>query len=262
MKKVDYSYTGGLPLSQNVLNWQQDAFREVFGVLASMGFDVGAGDPVIITGCVVAGTTVSDGWIYDGSEVIYFEGGDTATAGTSMIKIQELKTSVVFQNGSNRDIYVDKKWVLDNTGVDDVTALKTFSYHLGNTNGGLMPGGNTLISPVGGTGNLAGVFTFFKTLFAPAMHMKGAVTVQAPAALANPPVYQDLGTLPAAWWPVADIHLKGFIEGYLLEIGGTLKFNDINMKIRTDGKVQAQFIKPDGAVGSYTVIVNALVPLS
>lgn len=263
MKQIKYLYNGGLPLSQDVLKWQQEGYQETILAICSMGYDAVAGDPVIITGCEDVGAGVySAGWIYNGTDLIYFEGGDSVAAGTTNVKVVETTTSVVFGNGASQAIYSNKKYSFDNTGTDDITDLKLFQIAFGGASKGVDPDGIAIIGIAGGTGNLSGQLDFRKFIFVDAMQVVGAIVVQTPSGLADPPAYQTVGTLTSLWIPAKEVHFKANIEGYILETGGTLKFNDVNGRIKTNGDVDFQFIKPDAGVANYTVKVNVVVPLT
>lgn len=259
MKQIKYTFNGGLPLSQNVLDWQQTAYKEVFAAVGKLGWS--AGDPVIITGCDNAGAGVyNTGWLFDGTEFFYFQGGDSVAAGTTMIKLQTLTSSVVFENGASQAIYSRQEYAFDNTGVIDITDLIPFQQAFGAKFSGLMPGGFSNINVAGGTGNLSGQIFLNKLLTVPLLYVRGAIVVQTPAALATPPVYQTVGTVGAGFIPPFTMHFKGLIEGWILETGGTLRFNDVNIRITQAGNIDMQLIKPDAGVATYTVQFTTIIP--
>ena len=125
MKEINYSFNGGMPLSQNVLAFSRDGIRDVLLALYQRGYN---GTPVIVSGCVYDSVTndVTAGWIYDGTEPLYFPGGNTVTAGTNLIKIAEATTTVVFESGANQPIYKTRQYAFDNTGVINITTLRKF----------------------------------------------------------------------------------------------------------------------------------------
>jgi hypothetical protein len=260
MKQIKYSFNGGLPLSQNVLDYMQTGIKDALAALGGLGYN---GDPVIISGCNNAGAGVyNPGWIFNGTEIVYFVGGDSVALGTTMIKLIEHTSTVVFENGATQGIYSEKKYEFDNTGTIDITDLLLFHLALGDKNQGIIPDGVAIMSTVGGTGTLAGQLQFKKHIYARTMQISGATAITAPSAIASPPVYQNVGNLSAAFRPATEVHFKANVEGYILETGGTLRFNDINGRITITGDVAFQFIKPDAGVSSYTIKVNTIVPLT
>jgi hypothetical protein len=97
MNRFDYSNLGGQPIDLDHLNKIQDAYREGFRAMALM-----LGNKVIMSGCDVTGTVVSDGYITYNGEPLYFAGG-TITP-TSEVVIVETPTSVVFDDTTTHDV--------------------------------------------------------------------------------------------------------------------------------------------------------------
>lgn len=262
MKQIKYIFNGGLPLSQNVLDWQQTGYKEVFAAIGKLGWS--GGDPVIMTGCEDAGAGVyNDGWIFDGTEHYYFQGGDSVAAGTTNIKLQEITTTVVFESGASQAIYSRKEYVFDNTGTIAIEDLLLFHKVFGEKTFGLdVANGSGTLNISGGTGNLSGQILMSKYLLTPQMRVRGAIIVQTPSALSDPPVYQTLGNVASAdFHPAFNVHFKANIEGYILETGGVLRFNDVNMRYTTAGNFDVQLIKPDAGVANYTITFNTIIPL-
>ncbi len=87
----------GFPLNQQRLETMQSAYSEIFDGLAAM-----IGDNVIVAGCVVAGNTVSDGWIVLNGTLYPFKG---TTAGVqASIQVREIKTPLTFKNGQKKEV--------------------------------------------------------------------------------------------------------------------------------------------------------------
>lgn len=125
MKQVKYTFNGGLPLSQNVLDWSQQGLKDCVKALCDMGYD---GDPVIIHGCLYDSGTgdVTSGWIYEGTEPMYFPGGNVVTAATTKIKVAETTGTLVYENGASQAVYSTKQYALDNTGTDDILLIRRY----------------------------------------------------------------------------------------------------------------------------------------
>lgn len=115
MKQIDWVFNGGLPLSQNILEWQRDGLRDAINSLLYKGYH---GQPVVITGCVYDPVThdVTAGWIYDGTEACFFPGGNTTTAGTDKIKAVTTTATVVYENGAAQAVYRNRHYAFDATG--------------------------------------------------------------------------------------------------------------------------------------------------
>lgn len=69
MNKINFNQTGGFPLETNTLDFLQNAYQ-LFGAFSAL-----AGDLVILQGCTVTGSSVSDGVVIIGSEVLPFKKG-------------------------------------------------------------------------------------------------------------------------------------------------------------------------------------------
>jgi len=69
MNRFNFLQTGGLPLDLNVLDQIQTAYK-LFNGLGSL-----AGELTIMKGCILTGSTVSDGIVYINGEVLEFRGG-------------------------------------------------------------------------------------------------------------------------------------------------------------------------------------------
>ncbi len=99
MKQIDFSKNGGLPLSQDRLAYMQTAYTEAVQALATL-----AGDKTIVSGCMVTGYNISDGWIVYNGELIRFVGGNLA----SNVAISTTGTGLVFKNGINNTVLNEK----------------------------------------------------------------------------------------------------------------------------------------------------------
>lgn len=106
MKKVihqgfDFAQLGGFPLNQQRLEWMQTAYAELSGGLAAM-----FGDNVIVSGCIVSGQSVSDGWIVVNGELLPFLGSQTGVLDTFLIRTD--LTPLTFKDASNKSVQFRK----------------------------------------------------------------------------------------------------------------------------------------------------------
>ncbi len=90
MKQIDFSKNGGFPLSQDRLAFMQQSYTEAIQTLAAI-----CGDKTIVSGVVVTGANVSDGWIVYSGQLIRFVGGSLA----SRVVVTTTGTGLTFQNG-------------------------------------------------------------------------------------------------------------------------------------------------------------------
>lgn len=49
MKQIDWSFNGGLPLTQDVLQWQRDGLKDALKAIFTMGYN---GVPFALYGCI------------------------------------------------------------------------------------------------------------------------------------------------------------------------------------------------------------------
>lgn len=95
MNKINFNQTGGFPLSTQILDATQEAYKtfNAFGNLA--------GDLVIISGCeIVNGTTVLDGFVSINGELLPFKSGTLSTN----VVIVETADSRGFEDGSVKPV--------------------------------------------------------------------------------------------------------------------------------------------------------------
>lgn len=95
MNKLNRIQTGGFPLKAQRLQEAEDAYT-IFNSFGDL-----AGDKAIISGCTVAGSNTTDGYVYLNGELFEFRGGQTQ----SSVKIIEEPLVRAFQNGENKEIY-------------------------------------------------------------------------------------------------------------------------------------------------------------
>jgi hypothetical protein len=91
MNNSNFNQTGGYPLKTERLQEMQTAYS-IFNSLGAL-----AGNLTIISGCVVTGTTVGDGFVYINGELIEFKEADGA--GTPAVIIIETPVNRSFKNG-------------------------------------------------------------------------------------------------------------------------------------------------------------------
>jgi len=95
--RIDFNQLGGAPFDQQTLGFMQDSYMGIADCLS--GF---VGDNVIVTGCVVAGNSVSAGWIIVKGELLPFAKSETGVLDTFII--QETATPLVFESGESKNV--------------------------------------------------------------------------------------------------------------------------------------------------------------
>lgn len=95
-KKIDFTKTGGLWLTQNTLDFLQDATSTALDAIAKL-----VGDKAVIDGVVITGTNVSDGWISFNGKILPFLGG----LKTNHIDIDTIVANEQYDDGTLKPTY-------------------------------------------------------------------------------------------------------------------------------------------------------------
>lgn len=98
MNKQNFNQLGGFPFETDILNWMQEAYS-LFNLLGDV-----IGNYAIVSGCVVTGSTVSDGVVYADGELYKFVGGNIQ----ANVRILETKTQKTFENGDVKDVHFER----------------------------------------------------------------------------------------------------------------------------------------------------------
>jgi microcystin-dependent protein len=114
MKRIDFNKNGGYPLTQDTANYLQTAYTEALGAIG-----LTFGNKVIVSGCTISGSNISDGWIVINGEVIKFVGGTVNTK----VKITETGTSLTFKNGISNQVLFNKTAACTTIGDFDFSEL-------------------------------------------------------------------------------------------------------------------------------------------
>ena len=98
-KTFDFSKQGGMPLNQQRLEYMQQSYTEALQAVSNL-----MGDMVIVSGCVVNGNNVTDGWVVVGGELLPFRTG--TNTGTFMVR--ESSTNLEFKDGQNKPVQISR----------------------------------------------------------------------------------------------------------------------------------------------------------
>jgi len=95
MNKVEFQQTGGFPIETDTLSYLQDSIFSLQSLAAI------AGDNFILSGAVVTGGNVSDGYVVINGEVLPFRGGALQTK----VVIAEEVAKRPFENGTEKPVF-------------------------------------------------------------------------------------------------------------------------------------------------------------
>lgn len=110
MNRIDYNQTGGFPLSTQILDASQEAYKDFnnYGYLAGNNL-------VIVTGCEVgAGGTVTDGFVNINGELLPFQGN----VETEKVIIVETADQRGFEDGSIKPVIYTRYATFGNGAVE------------------------------------------------------------------------------------------------------------------------------------------------
>lgn len=109
MNTIDYTQTGGFPLDQNVLGFMQAQSQ-----LAQQPANFG-GQLCVISGCVVTGASVSNGFVAINGEVLPFNGGTISPK----VIIVETSTVLMYEDGSAKPVQKTRYATFGDDGVQN-----------------------------------------------------------------------------------------------------------------------------------------------
>lgn len=99
-RRIDFTQLGGFPATQYTFDYMQQAYTQTFA-----GLGAAFGDSAIISGCIVTGNFISDGWVCVNKEILPFTGGSVVIAPDTAVIIVETKESRLFADNSTKDVY-------------------------------------------------------------------------------------------------------------------------------------------------------------
>ena len=114
-KRIDFSFTGGFPFSQNTFDFMQSSYKDAIGALATA-----YGDNVIVTGIDDLGTSYSDGWVIISGVLMPFIGG----AKQDKITTEEISDTETFNDDNVRTVYYTKRAKLASLTGTAITSFK------------------------------------------------------------------------------------------------------------------------------------------
>lgn len=273
MKAIDFTHPGGFPLTQDELDYLQQAYTECLGALASMG----GGGPTIITGMIsstfLGTTTVSDGWFFHGGEMIKFIAGTYSAippGDVPLVSITPTATNLIYNLGSSFGAVLNKTAtvVLGPPSTSfllfPLSVLQPFQLTFGLN--GRETGWNSLaVSTPVPDGGVTGTVFYKKNFLTNTLQIRGLLSANNAQNFAASPaaLFYDMGSLPANYTPV---NVTYFTAHY--PIGSMIK-DDLGISwlkhftcgINTGGQLSINWIRPDIAIAGYSVYLNTIIPL-
>lgn len=273
MKTIDFSQQGGLPLTQDVIDYLQQSNIEMLAALGKAFVSNNTSTvPVIISGMARVGSAIADGYLFYGGRIVQFVQTTIPpiTAGKELaVIIQETDSALVlpFFNGTTPAI---KKWqwatlTTQDTGLAATStqfaysALQPLGAGLAANNMGDVSTAN--IALAAGTGS--GTLNYRKNYPANTVHIWGSVSVVV-ANLTSAPFnpYYAGPSLPAGYIPAATVPFYCYYRYHNVvppvDDSGKDYVRGFNAEVQSTGIISFGLIK---ASSNYTVTFNTIIPL-
>lgn len=272
MNKTDFSHLGGFPLTQDELDYLQQAYIACINTIAATGVNGSA--PYVLTGMAVTGggNTVADGWFVYGGELIKFT-GSTVTPGAgevALVLITDNVSTLVYNDASVFGAHHSKTATLTHAAtVTDashfpVSALLPFGTGFG-LNNREQTWSSLAVSTLAADGGVTGTIYYKKDFTANALQIRGFLTANNAQNFAASPaaLYYTMGTLPAGYIPNNNAYFTAyyFIAGLLKDDLGVAWVKQINCAVISSGQIYVNWIRPDATFVDYSIDFNAIIPL-
>ena len=273
MKAIDFTHAGGFPLTQDELDYLQQAYTECINALALMG---GYG-PILISGMgtnVVGGTTIiANGWFFYNGVMVQFVSGSYSIipiGDVVLVTITPSATSLTYNDGSSYGAILNATATLTlgpsaTTATQfPLSALQPFQLVFGQ-NGRESAWSSLAVSTPILSGGVTGTIYYKKDLMANTLQIRGLLTAgnaqnfgASPSAL-----FYDMGSLPAGYIPNNNAYFTAqyFVSGLIKDDLGVAWIKQINCAVNSIGQISINWIRPDISIGGYAINFNTTIPL-
>ena len=287
MKRTDFSFSGGFPLTQDRLNDMQNAYAECLDALGRVT-GAAATSGVILSGCGlhITGSVygIAAGYIYctDSSgngQVVRVPGqtGVTITGGNvPYLSIDDHATSLTYNDGGVHASVIDRYATLvpaaTGTSVPGILLEMSMMVPYG-TALGLNYREQTwqtlVVNTPAGEGGVTGNVYYKKDTISNTLQIKcdlmGAANAQ------NFPANTDsiwvlMGTLSSAYCPADTVFFTAHVITVLsslisLDHTNVEYIRTVECLVQSNGNLFMRWIQPDTSIAGYTVRFNSIVPL-
>lgn len=278
MKAIDFTRPGGFPLTQNQLNYLQQAYTEAIRALALTGQN--GTYPYIVSGVSISSPTsgsyvATNGWIFYNNELIRFVTSSIAGASGGFepyVVISPSASALVYHDGSTPPVVQDKYAgleVLPTGTVADATrfplsSMRPFGAGFGEQNRE-MAWNSLVVSTPAAEGGVTGTLYYKKNYLTNTLHLRGVLSAANAQNFAGMPgsLFYLMGTLPTGYRPNNNVYFSGhyLFSGSILDSTNSYWIKSINAVLNSAGEVLGNWLKPTSSVGSYSISLNLLLPL-
>ncbi|MFI5196963.1 MAG: hypothetical protein ACHQD8_07720 [Chitinophagales bacterium] len=277
MKSIDFSKPGGIPLTQDLLDYLQTAYKEAISGLAAVG---GAG-PIIVSGMGITKTlvtgstynyTITDGWVlYNGDMLRVLAGGISGvdeSVNDVYVELTPGSTPLTYNDGSTPNVINDVTCSLISQTIgtaDDAThfLLKGLKkYGRENTEG------HIAVSTLAADGGVTGDIYYRKNFLNNTLQLRGFLgcnNAQNFASIANIHA-MVLCTLPPGYWTVSSrayftAEIKFLFTTRFKDDLGVGWLERIVCSLDTVGNIRIWGVRPDISIAAYSLEFFVILPL-
>ena len=273
MKAIDFTHAGGFPLTQDELDYLQQAYTECINALALMG---GSG-PTLISGMetTVSGgtTTVAVGWFFYNGEMIKFISGSYSVVPPGdviLVNITPSSGSLIYNDGSSYGAILNKTATLlagptaTTSTQFPLSALQPYQVVFGQ-NGRDTAWSSLAVSTPVLSGGVTGTVYYKKDVLANTLQIRGLLTANYAQNFAASPavLFYNMGSLPAGYIPANTAYFTAqyFVAGLIKDDLGIGWIKQVNCGVNTLGQISINWIRPDVLIGGYGIEFNTIIPL-
>jgi len=275
MNKIDFSHAGGFPLTQDQLDYLQQA---AIACLNGLALAHGAG-PVALTPLVYTydgGTlhyNLPAGWIFYNGEMLYTAGGyvTDGSLGPAVLgfTIQDNTTNLTYNNGSNFPALHSKVAVWSAVAAGGGAGIIRYSDLVPFGQGFGLNARESAFSTIAVSipaNDITGTIEYKKNALINAVQIEMTVAAVYIDSLSDAPggTVLTLGTLPVGYRPASNKTLMAQMiggAGAYVQLDGGGVATCAPVKVNSDGSVILTLAKPAGGTASLIVTLSALLPL-
>ena len=273
MKAIDFTHTGGFPLTQDELDYLQQAYTECINAFGAMG----GNGPSLVTGMdqtfSLGVTTVSDGWFFYNGEMIKFNASSysaLALGDVVLVNISSAATSLTYNDGSSYGAILNKTATISvgppvtSATQFPLSSLQPFQVVFGQ--GGRESAWSSLaVSTPAASGGVTGTIYYKKDLMANTLQIRGFLTAANAQNFngASTALYYTMQTLPTGYIPSNNAYFSSFyfVSHSDVDFEGVSTIKQFNCVLNTGGQILINWLKPDASIAGYGLDFNTILPL-
>lgn len=273
-KKLELSFPGGFPFTQDMLDWVQQHVDEVLRGYGQMGKN-GDDAPVILFGLEQTGTAITAGAIYHNGEILFVAAADPGMAPGpgyqwGFVVVNTLR-EVNYKNGSTQDSQIVRTAAWQGVPTSPEPTDENEYLYLndmvlwGEAMGARHRTDWEELEVTVATGDITGSLFYKKDKLTNTLLLRGQLESTAPSEFAALPsiTLYTMETLPEGYRPQqrTPIVVHNYQSVKALDHTGVQYITHLPAVVGADGVIAIGWIKPDAAYTAYAVELNVSVPL-